>query len=159
MTLIPPFSTAVVSPPFAGSGTTGLVPDPVTENGYFLRDDGTWAPIVLPSELGVIYAGTVSSGTYITDVSLGNEVQITIDADTVFAAPLNPTDGKGMAWWITQGGGGSLTLAAGAGGFVVPPEILVEQSPDLGTVDLLAAVYNEAVDRWRVTAFTKGYST
>lgn len=28
---------------FTGAGTTGYVPDPVTENGLFLRDDGSWA--------------------------------------------------------------------------------------------------------------------
>jgi hypothetical protein len=27
---------------FAGAGTTGYVPDPVTEDGKYLRDDGTW---------------------------------------------------------------------------------------------------------------------
>ncbi len=28
---------------FAGAGAPGIVPDPVTETGNFLRDDGTWA--------------------------------------------------------------------------------------------------------------------
>lgn len=27
---------------FSGAGTKGLVPDPATETGKFLRDDGTW---------------------------------------------------------------------------------------------------------------------
>ena len=30
---------------FTGAGSTGKVPDPVTENGYFLRDDGTWVAV------------------------------------------------------------------------------------------------------------------
>ena len=30
------------APEFAGAGTTGFVPDPVTEDGKFLLDDGTW---------------------------------------------------------------------------------------------------------------------
>ena len=29
---------------FLGAGTTGYVPDPITETGNFLRDDGSWAP-------------------------------------------------------------------------------------------------------------------
>lgn len=28
---------------FAGAGASNLVPDPTVENGYFLKDDGTWA--------------------------------------------------------------------------------------------------------------------
>lgn len=32
---------------FLGAGTTGYVPDPVVENNWFLRDDGTW---VLPTD-------------------------------------------------------------------------------------------------------------
>jgi len=30
---------------FAGAGFPGIVPDPITENGYFLRDDSTWVAI------------------------------------------------------------------------------------------------------------------
>ena len=31
-----------ILPTFAGAGTTGYVPDPITENGFFLRDDGAF---------------------------------------------------------------------------------------------------------------------
>jgi len=34
---------------FEGAGTTGYVPDPLTEQSYFLRDDGTWATATGPA--------------------------------------------------------------------------------------------------------------
>ena len=39
-----PANPIVNADEFAGLGTTGVVPDPVAENNYFLRDDGTFAP-------------------------------------------------------------------------------------------------------------------
>lgn len=45
-------------PVFAGAGDDGLVPDPGTENGYFLRDDGTWQPI---SAGGTAFGGWVDA--------------------------------------------------------------------------------------------------
>jgi hypothetical protein len=34
---------------FAGAGTVGLVPDPITEQAWFLRDDGSWAAAAGPA--------------------------------------------------------------------------------------------------------------
>lgn len=46
---------------FAGAGTTGYVPDPGAENGFFMRDDGSWQPI---STTGIsakyLWAATIS---------------------------------------------------------------------------------------------------
>jgi hypothetical protein len=49
---VPPYP-----PVFAGAGADGLVPDPATENGYFLRDDGSWQPISSPTAIFAGYVG------------------------------------------------------------------------------------------------------
>lgn len=56
-------------PVFSGAGADGLVPDPVMELGYFLRDDGTWQPISIPS--GTAFGGWVEAGAFSDNLPAG----------------------------------------------------------------------------------------
>ncbi len=49
--------------------TSGLVPGPVAENGYFLRDDGTWV--------------SVSAGGTVTSIAVGSNLTITAGSDPI----------------------------------------------------------------------------
>jgi hypothetical protein len=48
-------------PIFAGAGTTGLVPDPITEEGYVLSDSGEWVPGGVGGGGGMVDGGFANS--------------------------------------------------------------------------------------------------
>jgi hypothetical protein len=54
---------------FTGAGSTGYVPDPITENDWFLRDDGSW---VLPTDTNT------TDHTLLT--SIGTNTHVAIDS-------------------------------------------------------------------------------
>lgn len=57
-------------PNFAGAGADGLVPDPVTEAGKFLKDDGTWgneATFAGAGAAGLVPNPVTESGRYLED--------------------------------------------------------------------------------------------
>ena len=60
---------------FAGPGTTGIVPDPVTATGKVLSDNGSWAaPLLTP---------TTNSSTFV-EVSQASDLPATLAADTTY---------------------------------------------------------------------------
>jgi hypothetical protein len=67
-------------------------------------------------------------------------------------------DGQRVVWEITASGGQrQLALATGAGGFVFGNDVTGLTATSAGTTDYLGAIYNMAVNRWRVVAYTKGF--
>jgi hypothetical protein len=66
----------VTAPDFAGAGASGLVPDPGSETGKYLKDDGTWAT---PAGGGGGYSVYVEEA----DVAVGDNsaADITLDFD------------------------------------------------------------------------------
>lgn len=84
---------------FAGAGAPGYVPDPVTESGYFLRDDATWQAIVQFPE------APVDGTTYGRLNSSWAAVYTQAEADAAFAAI----------------GHGHVVFSAGVDGFVDAP--------------------------------------
>ena len=64
----PPF----VPTTFTGAGTTGYVPDPTTEQNFYLRDDGTFAPAPVSPVGGAFFNMRWDSATTATDPGDGN---------------------------------------------------------------------------------------
>lgn len=64
-------------PIFTGLGTSGVVPDPITEVNAFLRDDGTW---VIPTNTNTQYtagAGLLLTGTVFSNTAPDQTVSLT----------------------------------------------------------------------------------
>lgn len=78
-------------PVFEGAGADGLVPDPVSEGGLFLRDDGTWvagggggAPtgatyVTLTTDAGLTAERTLAVGAALSLVDGGANNPVTLD--------------------------------------------------------------------------------
>ena len=81
-----------VVPVFEGAGADGLVPDPVSEAGLFLRDDGTWvagggggAPtgatyVTLTTDEGLSAERTLAVGAALSLVDGGANNPVTLDS-------------------------------------------------------------------------------
>ena len=82
-------------PVFEGAGTEGIVPDPLTEQAFFLRDDGTWAAASGPQGPGsTVDVGTTTTlppGTPADVVNSGT----TTDAIFDFSIPEGDTGPEG----------------------------------------------------------------
>lgn len=91
-------------PVFSGAGTSGIVPDPGTEQGYVLSDSGTWIP-----------AGTGGGGGRVDTVVAGTGIQV--DSSD----PVNPIVSSPLAASAVQPG--DITTFAGPGttGYVPDP--------------------------------------
>lgn len=63
-----------------------------------------------PSVVNLADAATIA-----VDASLGNDFRVTIAGDRTMGTPSNPTDGQKIAFQVTQGAGGSYTIAWGSG--------------------------------------------
>lgn len=93
-----------------------------------------------------------------TDATAANLFRVTIAGNRTLAAPTNPTDGQRIVWEVTASGGArTLSLATGAGGFVFGSDISALTSIASGTTDVIAAIYNASINRWRLVACTKGF--
>lgn len=111
---------------FEGLGADGLVPDPVTESGKFLRDDGTWADGggSHPTSDGSSHADVATNTTHTT--SDGTD-HTHIDQDVKTSA--SPT------FDIVTVGGVVAPKASGTGVKIDPA------SPDWGWRDMLGGVH------------------
>lgn len=96
--------------------------------------------------------------TVATDALAGNHFRVSITASRTLGAPSNPTDGQRALWEVTASGGAwTLTLTAGAGGFIFGSDITALSAMVSGKTDYIGAIYNSTADRWRVIAYVKGY--
>lgn len=90
----------------------------------------------------------VASGTTLVNAALGNSFSLTLTASTTtLGAPSNPVDGQVIRFRITQGTGGSFTLAYNAAydfGTAGTPTL----STAAGKVDVLGFEYNLALTKW-----------
>lgn len=110
---------------------------------------GTPPPVVVP---------LADTSPLATDASQGNLFRATIAGNRTLSAPTNPADGQRIVWEITASGGArTLSLATGAGGFAFGSDTSALSAIASGTTDMLAAIYNAAVNRWRVVAYSKGF--
>ncbi len=93
-----------------------------------------------------------------TDAAVANLFRVSLNGNRTLAAPTNPTDGQRVVWELTAAGGQRILVpASGAGGFVFGRDIAGLTPIEAGTTDYLGAIYSQTADRWRITAYAKGF--
>ena len=110
---------------------------------------GRWRPPVV---------NLTDAATIAVDASLGNDFRVTIAGNRTMGNPANPTNGQQIIFQVTQGSGGSFTLAWGSGyefsGDLPQPTL----STTAGQTDLLGFIYNATKGTWLFAAFVNGFS-
>ena len=105
----------------------------------------------------VMNLGDVSS-TISTDADTGQIFDVRLTGNVTLSNPTNPTNGATLRWRIKQDGSGGRTVTLDSA-FKIPSSatdpLPFSTAPD--TIDLLAATYNSATDKWDIIAFVMGY--
>jgi hypothetical protein len=104
----------------------------------------------------VVQLGSVS-GTINTDASLGDIFDLNLMSSGTLANPTNPTDGQSLRWRITHEAN-SIPIVLGSG-FKIPSSASspLPFSSTSGTMDLLAATYDQSRNKWDIISFVPGY--
>jgi|SRR5579872_232268 len=106
---------------------------------------GTLTQFIAPAVVALTFVG---AGTTLVNAALGNDFRLTLTASTTtLGNPSNSVDGQRIDFQITQGTGGSFTLAYGGNydfGAAGAPTL----STAAGKVDVLGFVYNAALGKW-----------
>ena len=108
---------------------------------------------VAPAVVALTDAATIA-----VDASLGNDFRLTLGGNRTLADPSNPADGQQVIFQVTQGSGGSFTIAWGSGyefSADLPQPVL---STAAGQTDLLGFIYNAAKGKWLFAAYVNGFS-
>ncbi len=135
------------SPLPLNQGGTGVS---AASDGALLSDLGaapvagvTFTGYVTPAVITLSFASSIA-----LNAALGNDFRLTLTASTgTLANPTNPVDGQTIKVQVTQGTGGSFTLAFGSA-----YDFGTAGAPTLSTaatkVDILGFVYNAALTKW-----------
>lgn len=98
------------------------------------------------------------AATITTDASTGNLFRATLAGNRLLAPPTNPVDGQRIVWELTASGGPRTpSLATGAGGFAFGSDTPAITAIASDKTDILGALYNATVNRWRIVAYSKGF--
>jgi hypothetical protein len=104
---------------------------------------GVQSAYVAPAVNALAFGSSIA-----VNAALGNDFRLTLTASTgTLANPANPVDGQEIKVQVTQGTGGSFTLAYGTAydfGAAGAPAL----STAAGKVDILRWVYNAALSKW-----------
>ena len=123
-------------------------------NSIIISSSGTVSSYPTPT---VINLGDVSS-TISTDADTGQIFDVRLTGNVTLSNPTNPTNGVTLRWRIKQDGSGGRTVTLDSA-FKIPSSatspLPFSTAPD--TIDLLAATYNSASDKWDIIAFVMGY--
>jgi len=98
------------------------------------------------------------AATIAVDASQGNDFRVTIAGNRTMGNPANPADGQQIIFQVTQGSGGSFTLAWASAYEFSPGLAQPTLSTTAGQTDLLGFVYNAAKGTWLLAAFLNGFS-
>lgn len=111
----------------------------------------------LPSSIGAAIALTYASTTN-TDAALGCVFDLTLTGNVTLANPTNPVDGQAVKWRIRQDATGGRTVALGSK-FRIPATATspLAWSTAASKLDIFAAIYNLADDKWDVISMVPGY--
>jgi len=96
--------------------------------------------------------------TIAVNASLGNDFRVTLNGNRTVGNPSNPVNGEQILFQITQGAGGSFTIAwGGAYDFSgALPQPTLSTAP--GHTDLLGFIYNANRSSWLLAAYLNGFS-
>ncbi len=140
----------------AAAGAGGAVLTAATASPASAAAQGT---TVEPAALAPAVVGLTDAATITVDASAGNDFRVTIAGNRTMGNPSNPTDGQKITFQVTQGSGGSFTLAwSSAFEFSagLPQPTL---STTAGLTDLLCFIYNATKGMWLLAAFVPGFTT
>ena len=98
------------------------------------------------------------ASTIAVNASQGNDFRVTIAGNRTMGSPASPTDGQQIIFQVTQGSGGSFTLAWASGYEFSPGLPQPTLSTAGGQTDLLGFVYNATKGTWLLSAFLNGFS-
>ncbi len=135
----------------AGSVLTGAISGPASA--------AEQATTVEPGAVAPAVVALADAATIAVDASLGNDFRVTIAGNRTMGIPANPADGQKITFQVTQGTGGSFTLAWGSGyefSTGLPQPAL---STTAGQTDLLGFIYNAAKGKWLLAGAIIGFST
>lgn len=113
---------------------------------------GTLTQYLAPAVVTLTYATTVT-----VNAASGNDFRLTLTASTAtIGAPSSPVDGQRIDFQLTQGTGGSFTVAWNAVydfGTAGAPTL----STAVGKIDLIGFVYNAAATKWLCMGAALGF--
>jgi hypothetical protein len=133
-------------------GTTGVLRDSVADG-----DSATIAaalkkpPTIQPSRSVTL----TDAATITVDASLGDVYRVTLGGNRTLGAPSNPTDTQRIRIEVgATGASRTLTLASGAGGYVLATGQSITALP-VASFDTYVCVYSSSANRWRVLTLTR----
>ena len=113
---------------------------------------GTLTQYLAPAVVTLTYATTVT-----VNAAAGNDFRLTLTASTAtMGAPSSPVDGQRIDFMLTQGTGGSFTVAWNAVydfGTAGAPTL----STAAGKIDIIGFVYNAAATKWLCMGAALGF--
>jgi hypothetical protein len=142
-------------------GAVGLAAVGVTGGSLLAEGAGSAASAAVATtvEQGAVAPTVVAltdAATIGVDASLGNDFRVTLGASRAMGNPASPVDGQIVVFQVTQGAGGSFTVAWGSSyefSAGMPEPVL---STGAGETDLLTFIYNEGRGAWLLSSFVKG---
>ena len=114
---------------------------------------------VEPGAVAPAVVNLADAATIAVDASLGNDFRVTIAGNRTMGNPASATDGQKITFQVTQGSGGSFTLAwSSAYEFSagLPQPTL---STTAGAYRPVGFIYNATKGKWLLAAFVNGFST
>jgi hypothetical protein len=123
-------------------------------SGYALLSGATMTGYLAPAVVALTFVG---SGTTLVNAALGNDFRLTVTASTTtIGNPSNSVDGQRIDFTITQGSGGSFTVAW-AGNYDFGAAGTPTLSTAAGAVDIIGFVYNAAKGKWLALGAAFGF--
>ena len=116
------------------------------------------ATTVEPGAVAPAVVALADAATIAVDASQGNDFRVTIAGNRTMGTPASPADGQKITFQVTQGTGGSFTLAWSSGyefSAALPQPTL---STTAGQTDLLGFIYNASKGKWLFVAFVSGFA-
>jgi hypothetical protein len=113
---------------------------------------GTLTQYLAPAVVALTFGTSIA-----VNAALGNDFRVTLTASTgTIANPSNPVDGQRIDFQLTQGTGGSFTVAWGTGydfGASGAPTL----STAAGKIDIIGFIYNAAAGKWLCAGSALGF--
>jgi len=115
---------------------------------------GTWASGPVVTALAPV--ALTDAATVLVNAALGNLYRVTLAGNRTLGAPTNPVDGQTLDFEVTQGAGGSHTLAYASAYEFSTTLASPTLSTVAGDVDMLSFRYSAVATKWRCTRIILG---